>query len=129
NGYPAHHPPMKGDSLHSLELSPRITEDLGGRAPRVRVYIHFRIPPLGFFRPKPSVLHFGEILQALEQLPCQTSPCFRIESQCFGLEFLNTHGDILHQTGLLKHGEPIRRRSEERRVGKEGRYRQRTEQS
>ena len=87
------------------------TEDLSGRAPRVRGRIHFRIPPLGFFRPKPSVLRFGEVLQALEQLPGQTSPRFRIESQRFSLEFLNTHGGILHQTGLLKHGEPAPRRA------------------
>jgi hypothetical protein len=74
----------------------RISEDFFSGGTGVRVLVHVRVSSLRFFRPKPSVLLFGEAFKTLQQFPGQTGPTLRIEFESFGLEVFDTQAPILH---------------------------------
>jgi hypothetical protein len=71
--------PMKGDSLHSLQLGPRIAEDLVGRIGSFGAGIHLSISPLSLFGPQASIFLWREIFQALKKFAGQASPSFGVE--------------------------------------------------
>ena len=94
--------PMKGDTLHSLQLGPRIAEDLISRTGRFRIAIHLGISPLSLFCPEPSIFLWRETFETFKEFARQASPPFGVEFEGLCFQFFETHAAILHQNGFVE---------------------------